>query len=533
MLFTSYGFVAFFLCCFVLYYILPKRFQGLFLLVASYFFYLQGGLVYPVFLFATSCTVYLAACRIQRISDEQEAYLKTCGKELDREGRKGYKQRMKRRMKRCMLLALLLNLGILAVLKYSNFVIENVNEILYLAGFGQEITYVDLILPIGISFYTFQAIGYLLDVYWQRTRAQKSFYRFALFVSFFPQLSQGPISRYGDLSQTLYEPHVFDWKNVRFGLERILWGYFKKLVIADRVYPLVALITEDPEYYTGVFIFLGMIFYAVQLYADFTGGIDITIGIAQVFGIRVQENFVRPFFSKNIEEYWRRWHISMGSWFRDYVFYPLSFSRPMKRLTTWTKEHFGMAAAKRGNVYVTTLIVWLLTGIWHGASWNFVMWGLMNGIVILISQECTPFYRRFHERFPKLCESRGYDAFQVLRTFLLMCSLRLFDHYEGVGNAFGAFFHMFTQFGMSLSLLNAEEFSYFELSAADYVIVLAGVLLMFAVSMLQRRTGVREYVAAKPYPVRFLVFAGLFFAVLLFGTYGIGYDTSQFIYNQF
>ena len=533
MLFTSYGFVAFFMCCFVLYYLLPKRFQGGFLLVASYFFYFQGGAAYPVFLFVTSLTVYWAACRIQRISDEQETYLNTQGKQLKREERKLYKQQMKRRMKRYMLFALLFNLGILAVLKYSNFVIENVNDILYFAGSEREITYVDLILPIGISFYTFQAVGYLLDVYWQRTRAQKSFYKFALFVSFFPQLSQGPISRYGDLSKTLYEPHAFDWKNVRFGLERILWGYFKKLVIADRIYPVVAMITEDPEYYTGVYVFLGMIFYAIQLYADFTGGIDITIGIAQVFGIQVKENFIRPFFSKNIEEYWRRWHISMGSWFRDYIFYPLSLSKPMKRLTTWTKEHFGPAVGKRSNVYVATLVVWLATGICHGASWNFVMWGLMNGIVILISQEFTPLYQRFHERFPKLCQSRGYAGFQVIRTFLLMCSLRLFDHYEGVGSAFRAFLHMFTQFGMSLPLLNAEEFSYFELSAADYGIVLAGVLLMFAVSMIQRRTSVREYVAEKPYPVRFLVFAGLFFAVLLFGTYGIGYDTSQFIYNQF
>lgn len=533
MLFTSYGFVAFFLCCFVLYYVLPKRFQSGFLLVASYFFYFQGGLSYPIFLFVTSLTVYAAAHRIQRIADEQEAWLYAQGKSASREERKFYKQQMKRRMKRWMLSALLLNLGILAVLKYANFVIENVNGILYFAGSEAEITYVDLILPIGISFYTFQAVGYLLDVYWQRVRPQDSFYRFALFVSFFPQLSQGPISRYADLSKTLYEPHAFDWKMVRFGLERILWGYFKKLVIADRIYPVVAMITEDSEYYTGVYVFLGMLFYAVLLYADFTGGIDITIGIAQVFGIQVQENFIRPFFSKNIEEYWRRWHISMGSWFRDYIFYPLSLSKPMKHLTTWTKKHFGAAVGRRANVYAATLIVWLATGIWHGASWNFVMWGLMNGIIILISQELSPLYGKFHARFPKLCAGRMYAAWQVVRTFLLMCFLRLFDNYEGVGTAFRAFGHMFTQFRMSLPLLNAEEFSYFELSAADYGIVLAGVLLMFAVSMLQRRGSVREYVAAKPYPVRFLIFSGLFFAVVLLGTYGIGYDSSQFIYNQF
>lgn len=533
MLFTSYGFIIFFLCCFVLYYVLPKRFQGVLLLAASYFFYVQGGLFYPVFLFITSLTVYGAACRMQKISNEREQGLQMHGNEMKREERKQYRQQTRQQMKRWMLAALLLNLGILVVLKYSNFVIENINEVFYILGSDREITYVDLVLPIGISFYTFQALGYLLDVYWQRIHAQNNFLKFALFVSFFPQLSQGPISRYGDLSQTLYEPHTFEWKTVRFGLERMLWGYFKKLVIADRVYPLVAMITEDPEYYTGIYVFFGMILYAVQLYADFTGGIDITIGIAQVFGIRVQENFLRPFFSKNIEEYWRRWHISMGSWFRDYIFYPLSLSKPMKHLTTWTKEHFGVAIGKRSNVYAATLLVWFATGIWHGASWNFVMWGLMNGIVILISQELTPMYQRFHKRFQGLDASSGYRVFQVVRTFLLMCSLRLFDNYQGVGNAFMAFIHMFTQFGMSLSMLNAEEFSYFEWSVADAVIVVVGVCLMFAVSMIQRSGSVREYISRKCYPVRFVVFAGLFFGVLLFGTYGIGYDTAQFIYNQF
>lgn len=533
MLFTSYGFVIFFLCCFLLYYVLPKRFQGIFLLIASYYFYMQGGLFYPLFLLLTTVTVYFAACRMEHIADQRDGWQKEHQTELDRERKKSYKQQTKKMMKHVMLAALLLNLGILAVLKYSNFAIENINELLYRMGSDHEVTYVDWILPIGISFYTFQAVGYLLDVYWRRIQAQRNFFKFALFVSFFPQLSQGPISRYGDLSQTLYEPHSFDWKNVRFGLERMLWGYFKKLVIADRIFPVVAMITEDPEYYTGVYVFLGMIFYAIQLYADFTGGIDITIGIAQVFGIRVQENFIRPFFSKNIEEYWRRWHISMGTWFRDYVFYPLSLSKPMKWLTNRTKKHFGLAAGKRASVYAATIIVWLATGIWHGASWNFVMWGLMNGIVILISQELVPLYKHFHARFPKLCGSRFYDGFQVARTFLLMCSLRLFDNYQGVGTAFQAFLHMFTQLGESLSMLNAEEFSYFELTAADYGIVLFGVLLMLIVSLIQRKGSVREYVAAKPYPVRFIIFAGLFFAVLLFGTYGIGYDTSQFIYNQF
>lgn len=533
MLFTSYQFLCFFLISVLLYYVLPKRFQGMLLLIVSYYFYIQGGLFYPVFLLLTSVTIYIAACRIQDISDVQERYLTCAGAKLTRAERKEYRQKTGHRMKRWLLAALILNIGILAVLKYSNFVIGNLDDIFSFCGLDWEITYVDLILPIGISFYTFQAVGYLLDVYWQRIKAQRNFLKFALFVSFFPQLSQGPISRYGELSETLYAQHQFDWKEVRLGLERMLWGYFKKLVIADRVYPVVAMITEDPEYYTGVYVLIGMIFYAIQLYADFTGGIDIVIGMAQVFGVRVQENFIRPFFSKSIEEYWRRWHISMGTWFRDYVFYPLSLSGFMKRLTTWTKKHFGVSAGKRSGVYAATLIVWLATGIWHGASWNFVVWGLMNGVVILISQELTPVYQKIHTHVPKLCRSRGYQLFQVGRTFLLMCSLRLFDNYAGVGEALQAFVHMFTQFGMSLALLNAEEISYFELSVADYVIIAGGVCLMLMVSLFQRWGSVRARIAGQSYGLRFTAYVGLFFVILMFGIYGVGYDTSCFIYNQF
>lgn len=529
MLFTSYGFIGFFLICFLLYYLIPKQFQWVLLLLVSYFFYAQGGMWYPLFLLLTTSTVYLTALRLEQIGQEEDTYLKL--HKLGREDKKAYKKNIKNRMKRWMLICLLMNLAILAVLKYADFAVENINQCLYLIGSAREITYPDFILPVGISFYTFQALGYLLDVYWRRIHAQPNFFKFALFLSFFPQLSQGPISRYQDLSQTLYEQHSADWKNIRFGLERILWGYFKKLVIADRIYIAVSYITEDPEYYTGAFVFVGMVFYAIQLYADFTGGIDITIGIAQVFGIRIKENFERPFFAKNIEEYWRRWHISMGTWFRDYIFYPLSLSKPLKNLTTFTKNHFGLKAGKRSAIYVATMTVWLATGIWHGAGWNYITWGLMNGVIILISQELTPLYEGFHKRLPGLQENRAYAGFQVLRTFLLMSSLRLFDNYQDVRTAFRTFLHMFTQF--DLSMLNAEEFLYLDLTAMDYAILAVGVALMLLVSLIQRTGSVREYIAAKPYPVKYLIFVLLFFSVILFGAYGIDYDSSQFIYNQF
>lgn len=531
MSFTSYSFLVFFFLCFFVYYVIPRKYQWVLLLAASYGFYFMAGVYYPIFLLTTSFTIYAAARRIKGIQQQQDVVIAEHKGDWNRDEKKAYKKKMKGQMKRWLLTALIINLGILAVLKYSNFAIENINACLGFVGSQKEISYVDIILPLGISFYTFQAVGYLLDVYWKKCDAQMNFFKFSLFVSFFPQLGQGPISRYSDLSETMFKEHHFDWLRVRFGLERILWGYFKKLVIADRIVPAVSMIVGDPEYYTGGFIFAGMIFYAIQLYADFTGGIDITIGIAQFFGIHITENFQRPFFSKNIAEYWRRWHITMGTWFRDYIFYPLSISGPFKKMTNATKARFGIGAGKRISIYAATIIVWLTTGIWHGASWNFVAWGFMNGVIILISQELEPCYARFHHQFPNLLQKRWYQGLQVIRTFLLMSCLRLFDHYQGITGGFRAFIHMFTQF--QPSMLTKQEFLDLGLSRADYIIVATGVLLMFSVSMVQRRGSVREIISQKPYLVKYTVYVLLLFSVLLFGAYGIGYDASQFIYNQF
>lgn len=447
-----------------------------------------------------------------------------------REEKKVYKKKINRRKKSVMLLCLFFNIGILVVVKYTNFLVNNMNIILDMAG-KEMLPYVDLIVPMGISFYTFQAVGYLLDVYWNKCEAQKNFFRFTLFVSFFPQLIQGPISRYEDLSKTLYQQHHFNWKQIRFGLERVLWGYFKKLVIADRISVAVAALMEDPDYYTGGFVFIGMLFYAVQLYADFTGGIDITIGIAQSLGIHLEENFIRPFFSKSIAEYWRRWHITMGTWFRDYIFYPCSLSKPIKSITTFCKKHFGIAVAKRVAIYISTILVWTATGIWHGAAWNFVAWGLANGIIILISEECTPLYQKFQEAFPKLTASWEYRIFQVLRTFLLMCCLRLFDRYGSAKTSIIQFIHMFTKF--DIHNMTKKELIGLGLTSQDYMIVMLGVAVMFLVSMAGRNGSVREKISKKPYIIKYAVYVILLFSVLMLGSYGVGYDAQQFIYNQF
>jgi len=531
MLFTSYEFLFFVLVTCVLYYVVPKKWQWMLLLLASYVFYFLAGASYLPYIFVTTVSTYLIARKITSLQTVVEAYIKEHKKELSREERKEYKAKEKKKQWRLLLLCLFINIGILAVLKYTNFAISNVNSVLTTFGSSAQLKFVDFVLPMGISFYTFQSMGYLIDVYRGKYEAEKNFFRFALFVSFFPQLVQGPISRFDQLAQSLYEEHKYDATTVASGLQRILWGYFKKMVIADRMLVAVNTLIKSPEEYYGAYAFVGMLFYALELYADFTGGIDITIGIAETLGIKVTENFHRPYFSKNIKEYWNRWHITMGSWFTDYIFYPISVCQPMLKFSRFTRKHFGEIIGKRMPVYLSSFVVWFTTGIWHGASWNFIVWGLGNFVVIMISQELEPLYRKFHKAFPKADGAFGFKVFRVVRTILLMSSLRMFDCYRDVPLTFKMFGSIFTSWNWNVlwdgSMLELG------LEAKDFIILFLGMLLLISVSLIQRSGSVREKIRSKALPVRVAVWYGLFLIVLLFGAYGVGYDASQFIYNQF
>lgn len=530
MLFTSYEFLGFCAVLLLLYYIIPKKAQWPLLLVASYAFYFIAGPQFVPFIAATTLTVYLTARIMQSIADKQSAYLKAHKEELSKEEKKTFKDKQKRKKLFWFVLCLLLNLGILATVKYANFFIGNVNSALVSFGSKNVLSFVNLIIPLGISFYTFQSIGYLIDVYRGTVTAEKNVFKYALFVSFFPQLVQGPIGRYGAMSETLYEPHKFDSKQVGYGLERVLWGYFKKLVIADRLFVAVSTMISAPATYHGGYSIAIMLFYTVQLYADFTGGIDITIGLAQAMGIRLSENFDRPYFSKSLKEYWRRWHISMCSWFRDYLFYPVSVSKPMQSITKFTKKVFGNKVGKRIPVYLSSAVVWFSTGIWHGASWNFIVWGMANFTVLMISEELEPLYKRFNDRFA-FTKTFPYKLFRVVRTFALVCALNLFDCYVSIAATGKVFFSAF--FASNYHVLFDGSLLKLGLTSLDYIILLGGVLLMLTVSLLQRKGSVREMIYRRPYPIRFMIYYGLFLIVLLMGAYGIGYDASQFIYNQF
>lgn len=531
MLFTSYSFLGFMAVLTVMYYLVPRKIQWPLLLAFSYWFYFLSDSRYLLYILTTTATIYLAAVMIGRNKEKQRLYLKEHREKLTKEEKKIYKEKQRRICHRWFIACLLLNLGILIAVKYGNFFISNINSIFAVFGETKRIPFKNLVLPMGISFYTLQAVGYLIDVCQETVEAEKNPFKLALFISFFPQLIQGPISRYGDLSMTLYGGHTFDAKVVSRGLQRILWGYFKKMVIADRIFAGVSTIIGNPGTYNGAYILAGMIFYTVELYADFTGGIDITIGIAEMLGIVVQENFNRPYFSKSLKEYWRRWHISMCAWFRSYVFYPVSASKAMQKFAAFSRKRLGEKVGKKLPVYLASFLVWLATGLWHGASWNFIVWGLANWAVLMISEEMEPYYVRFHSRFPDIVQKKVYKFFQAGRTFILVCCLNLFDCYASVTDTIRMVGSIVTV--GNWNVLWDGSLLAIGLSTEDYGILTVGAALMLIVSLEQRSGSVREKVAVRSYPIKFLVWYGLFIAVLLMGVYGIGYDASQFIYNRF
>ncbi len=482
---TSFGFLLFAGILLALYYIIPRRFQWMLLLISSYAFYLWAGVEYLFYILVTTATTYGATALLTYFQGK-----------FDR-------KTAKKKNRLWVLLCLVINFGLLAVCKV-------------------RLAFDSIILPLGISFYMFQSMGYVIDVHRGSAKMEKNIFKAALFVSYFPQLVQGPISKFNQLAPQLFGRHDFNGRQITFGLQRMLWGYFKKLVIADRI--AVAMIALKSTEELGISFLVLSILYAIQIYGDFTGGIDIVIGLSECFGIKLTENFVRPFFSKNIAEYWRRWHISLGEWMKDYIFYPISISSPMRKLSKAARkkwQNFG----KRIPVYVASFATWFCTGIWHGITPNFVLWGMMNCIVIVISEELAPLYAKFHSRFGWK-EKGWYGAFEMVRMFMLMNLIRVVDLFPNVSVYFKRMGMMFSSFKLDFSSLG--------LTNLDWLILGLGIVLMFVVSLLQEKRGsVREQLQNCNCVVRYALIFALFVVVLLMGNYGIGYDAGNFIYNQF
>lgn len=538
--YTSLNFILFVALTVLVYFLFPlKKQKWTVLLVASYVFYLFAGYKYVAFILFTTVTTYLFALWINRIGVKSKETLKLNKQTWDRDKKKKFKNSIKHRKRLVMALVLVVNFGILAFLKYYNFFAGSLNDVMGMFGIGFSAPTLKLFLPLGISFYTFQSMGYIIDVYREKVAPEKNIAKLALFVSFFPQIIQGPISFYDQLAHQLYEPHKFDFTRFKYGMELILWGFFKKLIIADRAVVAINTVTADYAAYNGTTLTFTILLYALQLYADFSGGIDISRGVAQIFGIDMVDNFKRPYFAKSINDYWRRWHITLGAWLKNYLFYPLAMSnlfinasKKMKG-TKFGSTKAGAHIAKVLPTSIASLIVFLVVGIWHGANWKYVAFGIWNGGIIMISILLKPVFDWVLAKLRINAQSFAYGVFQMFRTFLVVLVGYVFDVAPNFAEAMNTFKLAFVDQSFSAGWSQISELG---LDKFDYAIIIFAMIVVFVASVIQERhssTTIREMLDRKPFALRGLViFAGLML-VLVFGIYGPGYDPAAFVYMQF
>lgn len=413
----------------------------------------------------------------------------------------------KNKSKFLVFIVLLINFGMLSIVKFTDF------------------TKFSLVIPLGISFYIFQSTSYVIDLYRKKYEPQKNIFKYALFVSFFPQIVQGPISRYDEISPMLYsdEANSYDFSH---GLLLILYGYFKKLVIADRAAVLVGSVFSNSDYYSGLFVFVAIIFYSIQIYCDFSGGIDIARGVAYLFGIRLAENFKRPFLSTSIGDFWRRWHITLGSWMRDYVFYPLSFTKLFAYINKKSRKVMGRRAGKFLTLTISTYVVYLIIGIWHGAGLNFLAFGFYNGTIISISLILERTFNKWKKALHITKDNKVYHAFQVIRTALLVFLGRYFTRSESLHQAL----HLLKKTFVDMTF----RYTDFGLTSKDLIVILFAVIVVIFISALQEKeVNITEKVLNKSG-----AFQGLFILVsvviiLYFGVFDKGYTAVDFIYRNY
>lgn len=522
---VSETFALFALVLVIAYFCIPGKYQWCCLLAFSCLFYLSGGLRYGLYILVTAVSAYFCAIAIGDMHKKTKAYLKENKAVLSKEERSDYKKRRNQRCKALMVAALLLNLGILCVFKYSDFVLDQLTGLFPGAGLPDSL---NLVIPLGISFYTFQTVGYVVDVYWQKVEPQRNFGKLLLFVSFFPQITQGPISEYNQLAPQLYETHTFQYRNFSLGLQRMAWGFFKKMVIADRAAPLVRTAFSEYASMSGNNVLLGAFLYSLQIYADFSGYMDIVCGLCEILGIRLTENFERPYFSKSVAEYWRRWHMSLGTWFKTYIYYPVAVSGFAKKCSSLGTKAFGRTFGKTVGASVALIVVWFSTGLWHGASWGYIAWGGLNGLAIILALWMEPVFEKMKAACRINERSFVWRAFATARTFFLVTLIKVFPEVGGFRAGVEYWKHCFMNWSISLD----ASLYYPITSRKDLLILGCGAVLIFLTSLMQRKGSIRQQIAAWPVAVRYAIFIAMFFAIILLGipTQNAG---GGFLYAQF
>lgn len=501
MQFNSFHFLWFFPLVIAIYFVIPKKMRYLWLLVCSYYFYMSWNPKYAILIALSTLITYLSGLGIVQANGIKDSTI------------------ARRYKKWIVALSFIVNLSILVFFKYFDFILANINNLLSGTGIGIIEKPFDVLLPVGISFYTFQALSYTVDVYRGDVKAEKNIFKYALFVSFFPQLVAGPIERSKNLlTQVEYveEFKLWNYDRVTSGLILMLWGFFQKMVIADRVAILVDTVYDRYWLYGSTALILATVLFAVQIYCDFASYSNIAIGAAEVMGFSLMENFNTPYFSLSIKEFWRRWHISLSTWFRDYLYIPLGGS-------------------KKGRIrkYVNTMIVFLVSGLWHGASWSFVAWGGLHGLYQVIGDVTYSFREKIKNKFHVKIESFSYKFGQAIITFVLVDFAWLFFRANSLRNSIEIIYRILTH--NDLWTLFDETVYTWGLDQKEFKVVIFGLIVLLLVDLVKRfrKKRIDIFLRNQCLWFRWGVLFLLLFSCIIFGVYGQGYDASQFIYFQF
>lgn len=520
--------VAFLPICIIVYSIIPQKTKKYFLLFASmvFFWLVSGQLI--VYLILTIMSVHYFGIWLDRIQGKRNAAVKAAPKEE----RKALKKVFLHQSRLVLLFAAVIHIGVLLVIKYSPFFTTNVNNLFTLLNVPLQLDIPSYIMPIGISFFTLQAISYLFDVYRGLIKADDNIFRLALFMSFFPQIVEGPICRYGQTANQLWNVKQIEFENLKLGAQRILFGLMKKLVIADRLNPLIKEVFSNYSNYQGGIIAIAAVCYTIQLYMDFSGTMDAVMGIAQIFGVTMPENFQRPFFSKSISEFWQRWHITLGTWFKDYIFYPVTMSKPMKNLTSSARKklgnHFGPLLA--GSVAL--FCVWFCNGLWHGSAWNYIFFGMYHFALILAGNIISPAVTATNKKLHINADCFAYRTMQMVRTTILVIIGELFFRAEGLKDGLAMFGKMVTDF--SFSTLDSTLMDKLKIDVQDIIIVAVALVIIFVISVLNEKgINIRLSLKKKNIVIRWGLLYALIMFIVIFGAYGKGYVPVDPIYANF
>ena len=504
---VSLVFFVFFGITVLVYYWFPRKCQWIYLLLFSILFFLfSSERITILYILISACLTFLSTTGIA-------------------------KQKGKKSAKGLMILGIVGNVLMLAALKYLGFVIGNINSIARVCKkIPMLILIPEWVAPIGISFYTLSAIGYVADCYWGVCEPSGNFFKDLLFISYWPVLTSGPILKYSNVSQELFSEHGFDIGRVCFGIQRMLWGIIKKIVISSRLGVIVDTIYGDTILYNGLYIWIAAILWVFQLYTDFSGCMDIVLGVSECYGIILPENFRSPLFAKNIQEFWQRWHITLGDWYREYILYPLLNTKWLSTLERNVKKKHGRKKGRVVSSCLGMLFVWLLFGLWHGGKWKFVAMGLYFWVIIAFETITNTWFEKKWKQFDVPTKSGGWKFIQCLKVFFLVTIGFVFFRAQNVKTTIQIWkqslcFNPWIFFDESLYDLG--------LSRKNFAVMIIGLLVLLLVSLYQRKEGVRVMLARQPILIRWSVYMAMLFVPIIFGVYGPEYNAQDFIYGGF